>query len=68
MNVYNDRVLAEEIADFDKFRKITTAIYSAWNDRADYRVSNAVLVGVFDGVNPIQLLSCVGGSLKYYEY
>jgi hypothetical protein len=68
MNVYNDRVLAEEIADFDKFRKITTAIYSDWNDRADYRVSNAVLVGVFDGVNPIQLLSCVGGSLNEYEY
>ena len=68
MNVYNDRVLAEEIADFDKFRKITTKIYSAGHDSVDYRVSNAVLIDVFDGVGPIQLLSRVGASLKYYEY
>jgi hypothetical protein len=64
MNVYNDRVYAEEIADWDKFRKITTKIYSG----SDYRVYNAVLLDVFNGVDPIKLLSCVGSALEYYEY
>jgi hypothetical protein len=68
MNVYNDRVYAEEIADWDKFRKITTKIYSAGHDRSDYRVYNAVLLDVFNGVDPIKLLSCVGSALEYYEY
>lgn len=69
MNVYNDRVYAEEIADRYKFRKITTKIYNAGNDSVDYRVHNAVLIDVFDGVNQkIQLLSCVGSALEYYEY
>ena len=69
MNVYNARVYAEEIADVLKFRKITTEIYSAGHDRSDYRVYNAVLASVFDGVNQkIHLLSCVGSALEYYEY
>lgn len=68
MNVYNDRVYAEELADQDKFRKITAKIYSDGHDRSDYRVCNAVIMDVFNGVDPIQLLSCVGSALEYYEY
>ena len=68
MKDYNDRVYAEELADVLKFRKITTEIYSAGHYRSDYRVYNAVLLDVFNGVGPIQLLSCVDSALKYYEY
>ena len=64
----NDRVLEEELADRDKFRKFAAKIYNAGHYRSDYRVCNAVLLDVFNGVDPIQLLSCVGSALEYYEY
>ena len=34
MKDYNDRVLAEEFADWDNFRKITTKIYNAGHELA----------------------------------
>jgi hypothetical protein len=70
MKDYNDRVLAEELADWDKFRKITTKSYNAGNDSVDYRVSNAVTITVAANCQSADdsVKNSVSTAIREYEY